>query len=107
MLQRFRRWRYRRKLARNTHPTEVQQVDIPPAWEARRYRNRIEHEMVLDLLQQLRHDLAYAEVISTLDVSELSPAFVDALESTLSNLGYEIQRGYNGDRDVIRLIVSW
>lgn len=107
MLQWFKRWRYRRKLARNTHLTEVRQVDIPPAREAREYRNRIEHETVLTLLQQLRYDLAYAEVSSSLDVSELSPAFVDALESTLSDLGYEIQRGHNGDGDVIRLIVSW
>lgn len=107
MLQWFRRWRFRLKLARNTHPTDVRQVDIPPAREARRYRNQIEHEMVLDLMQQLRYDLAYAKVCSSLDVSELSPAFVDAVEDTLSNLGYEVQRGYNGERDVVRLIVYW
>lgn len=107
MIRRLRRWMDRRRLARNTHPTGVRQVDIPPAQEARRYRNMIEHEIVLTLLQQFRYDLAHASVNATLDVSELSPAFVDALEGMLSNLGYEIQRGYNGDRDVIRLIVDW
>lgn len=96
-----------RKLRRNTQPNEVRRVVMPSAREARKWRNDVEHDMVISLLEELHDAIAICATSCSLDVSELSTPFIDQLAVALSGLGYEISRGYNGDRRVIRLVVEW
>lgn len=107
MFRKLRRFFDLRRLRQRTIPTDVRQVYLPTAAAARKWRNEVEHDMIVSRLMEVHDAIAMGGTSCSLDVSELSPTFTEQLAVALSGLGYEIEWGHNGKKERIRMVVHW